>query len=175
MKSAAIALACAATVHAVGPDSGFLWTIDKSVVSSSTSSINADTASAIIARRRGLTSSRYLGNTDEATLQEIDFYGGWQQPLFGEVPPNAPGKLFIRISDYNGGVKGFDGSMPDLWIEEPTKDLKTDFKAQRRTEDGICEYAVPPSKNHPNTKGVEIIFTYPAEPVCLPEYTVAYC
>ena len=98
-------------------------------------------------------------------MQEIEYYGGWQQPLFGEIVSNAPGKLFIRISGYDSDFKGLGDAMPDLWIEEPTKDLKTDFKAQSRKQDGVCEYAVPPSKNHPNSKGVEVIFTYPAEAV----------
>ena len=168
MRSIVNVLACAAVVGAIGPDSGYLWTIDQSVVSSSTSNVNADTASAILARRRGLTSSRYLGKFDELGLQEIEHYGGWQQPLFGEGPADAPGKLFIRVSGYDAGLKGLGDSYPDLWIDEPAKDLKTDFKAQSRAQEGICEYAVPPSKNHPNPKGLEVVFTYPAEKVCSP-------
>ena len=51
--------------------------------------------------------------------------------------------------------------MPDLWIDQPTKDLKTDFKAEPNRKQGICEYIVPPSRNTPNSKDVEVIFTYP--------------
>jgi hypothetical protein len=166
MRSTALLLACAAIANAVSPESGFLWTIDQSVSSSSSSSIDADSASSILARRRGLTSARYLSTTDELKLQEIEHYGGWQQPLFGEGKADGPGKLFIRISGYDSGIKGLGDAMPDLWIEEPTKDLKTDFKAQKRIEDGICEYTVPPSKNNPSVKGIEVIFSYPVEGVC---------
>lgn len=55
--------------------------------------------------------------------------------------------------------------MPDLWIENPTQDLKDDFKAATSHREGICEYAVPPSINTPNSKGVEVVFTYPLENV----------
>lgn len=54
--------------------------------------------------------------------------------------------------------------MPDLWIEEPTSDLKSDFKADPRRDDGICEYAVPTSSKN---KDIEVVFSYPAEGVSL--------
>lgn len=130
--------------------------------------IDSEMASAIIARRRALTADRYLGITDSMLLQDINTYGGYQEPLFGEdSTKEAPGKLFIRISGVDMQIKDFDIAMPDLWIDAPTKDLLTDFKAlsdgSRKEKDGLCEYAVPPSANAPDSKGVEVVFTYPAE------------
>ncbi|RMZ78049.1 hypothetical protein DV737_g4013, partial [Chaetothyriales sp. CBS 132003] len=118
-------------------------------------SIDAESASAIIARRRGLTSSRYVGSVDAAKLQELDYYGGWQQPLLADDDAAAgPGRLFIRIVGYNGGFDGLaNAPLPDLWIEKPTRALKTDFAARDRKAEAVCEYAVPPSKNHANSKG----------------------
>ncbi|RMZ88132.1 hypothetical protein DV736_g4640, partial [Chaetothyriales sp. CBS 134916] len=145
---------------------GFLWTIDQTVTSgSSSSSIDTESASEIIARRRGLTSSRHLGSVDAAKLQELEYYGGWQQSLLAEADDAAgPGKLFIRIVGYDGGFDGLASApLPDLWIERPTTALKTDFSARERSADALCEYAVPPSKNHANSRGVEVVFTYPAE------------
>ena len=123
----------------------------------------SDTASSIIARRRGLTAQRYLRTTDEPTLQEINHYGGWQTPLFGDGAGEAPGKLFIRVSGFDGEISQLGSAMPDLWIEEPTKDLKTDFKANPERADGVCEYSVPPSMNAPGTKDIEVVFSYHME------------
>ena len=130
--------------------------------------IDSEMASAIIARRRALTADRYLGITNEMLLQDINVYGGYQAPLFGEGgTAEAPGKLFIRISGVEMNVNDFNAAMPDLWIQEPTKDLLTDFKAVsgRKDRDGFCEYSVPPSRNSPDSKGVEVVFSYPLEGV----------
>lgn len=101
-------------------------------------------------------------------LEDINAYGGYQAPLFGEShKTDAPGKLFIRISGVDMQIKDFDMAMPNLWIQEPTKDLLTDFKAMpdRKEKDRLCEYVVPPSRNAPDSKGVEVIFSYPMENV----------
>lgn len=130
--------------------------------------IDSEMASAIIARRRALTAERHLGITDSMLLQDINTYGGYQAPLFGEeTPNNAPGKLFIRISNVDMSIKDFNIAMPDLWVDAPTKDLLTDFKAvtdaSRREQDNLCEYEVPPSRNAPDSKDVEVVFSYPPE------------
>jgi len=90
--------------------SAYLWTVDPSVHSSSTAIIDPDTASSIIARRRGLTDERYLHVADDGVLEEINRFGGYQQPLFGDgQSSDAPGKLFIRISGFDGGRWHFPG------------------------------------------------------------------
>ena len=107
MRPLILLWSCAAfAVSAAAAKDGYLWTIDQSIVSSATAQINSDLASSIVARRRGQTDSRSLRTADDLTLQEINTYGGWQQPLFGERAGEAPGKLFIRISGFDGG-KGF--------------------------------------------------------------------
>lgn len=161
-------LSCAGLLQYVAAQGAYLYTIDRKVMSSSTAMLDSEMASAIIARRRGLTEDRYLGITNEMLLQDIDSYGGHQAPLFADGKKNeAPGKLFIRINEVDLKVIDIDAAMPDLWIQEPTKDLLTDFKAvpDRQKKDGICEYAVPPSLNTPNAHGVEVVFSYPLEDV----------
>lgn len=102
MKSTSLLASCVALAGSATAQGGFIYTIDQSVVSSSTATINAETASSIIARRRGLTEGRALGTPDEAIVNTLKNYGGWQQPLFGQVDEDAPGKLFIRISGFDG-------------------------------------------------------------------------
>ena len=167
MKSPLALLPCAALLQHVSAQGAYLFTIDRSIASSSTAMIDSELASAIIARRRALTTDRYLGISNEMVLEDISTYGGYQAPLFGESQIEAPGKLFIRISGVDMSISDFDLAMPDLWVQEPTKDLLTDFKAVsgRREKDGICEYAVPPSRNAPDSKGVEVVFSYPLENV----------
>ncbi|RMD39414.1 hypothetical protein DV735_g5710, partial [Chaetothyriales sp. CBS 134920] len=163
MKIAPLLLACLAA--AADTQDGFLWTIDPAVSSGlSSASIDTQSASAIIARRRGLTSSRQLGSIDADKVQELDYYGGWQQPLLAGSDITGPGKLFIRILGYDGGFNGLASApVPDLWIEAPTTALKTDFGARDRQAEALCEYTVPPSRNQPNSRGVEVVFSYPAE------------
>ncbi|KIW97617.1 uncharacterized protein Z519_01201 [Cladophialophora bantiana CBS 173.52] len=168
MKPLSAFLPCAALAQYVAAQGAYLFTIDRSITTPSTGMIDSEMASAIIARRRALTADRYLGITDAMLLEDLNTYGGYQAPLFGEGhPKDAPGKLFIRISGVDMQIKDFDLAMPDLWISDPTKDLLSDFKAvfdgSRKEKDGLCEYEVPPSRNAPNSKGVEVIFTYPAE------------
>ncbi|KEF54327.1 uncharacterized protein A1O9_09493 [Exophiala aquamarina CBS 119918] len=171
MKSLTSLLSCAALMQYAAAQGAYLFTIDRSVASSSTAMLDSDLASAIIARRRALTADRHLGAMSENALDDLNIYGGYQAPLFGESQTEeAPGKLFIRISEVDMLIGDFD-QLPDIWVEKPTKDLLTDFKAipDRQTKDGVCEYLVPPSLNAPNSKGVELIFSYPldGEPACL--------
>ncbi|KAH0848397.1 hypothetical protein AYO21_05091 [Fonsecaea monophora] len=168
MKPLSVFLPCAALAQYVAAQGAYLFTIDRSITSPSTGMIDSEMASAVIARRRALTADRYLGITDSMLLEDLNTYGGYQAPLFGEShPKDAPGKLFIRITGVDMQISDFDMAMPDLWISDPTKDLLSDFKAvsdgSRKEKDGLCEYAVPPSRNAPQSKGVEVVFTYPAE------------
>ena len=55
-------------------------------------------------------------------------------------------------------------AMPDLWVEAPTTDLKSDFKANPKRQDGICEYSLPTGVQN---KDIEVVFSYPAESVRL--------
>jgi hypothetical protein len=169
MKSlSSLILPFAVLAQHVAAQGAYLFTIDRSITTPATAMIDSEMASAIIARRRAMTADRYLGITDSMLLEDINTYGGYQAPLFGEESPkNAPGKLFIRISGVDMTIQDFDIAMPDLWIDAPTKDLLTDFKAvtdsARKEKDDLCEYAVPPSLNAPDSKGVEVVFTYPSE------------
>ncbi|OAP63240.1 hypothetical protein AYL99_02467 [Fonsecaea erecta] len=168
MKPLSVLLPCAALAQYVAAQGAYLFTIDRSITTPSTGMIDSEMASAIIARRRALTADRYLGITDSMLLEDLNTYGGYQAPLFGEShSKDAPGKLFIRISGADMQINDFDMAMPDLWISDPTKDLLSDFKAvadgSRKDKDGLCEYAVPPSRNAPNSQGVEVVFTYPVE------------
>lgn len=170
MKTLTTLLPCAALLQHAAAQGAYLFTIDRTMTSPSTSMIDSEIASAIIARRRALTADRYLGTTDEILLEDLNTYGGYQAPLFRDGHAGeAPGKLFIRISGVDIQMNDFDHVMPDLWIQEPTKDLLTDFKAvsDRKEKDGLCEYAVPASLNAPDSKGVEVVFTYPMENVCI--------
>lgn len=86
------------------PNSAYIYTIDQAIHASSTQFIDADLASSILARRRGLTESRYLNTADESILDDLNTFGGWQQPMFGEGAGEAPGKLFIRITGFDEGM-----------------------------------------------------------------------
>lgn len=167
MKSPVSLLPCAVLLQHVAAQGAYLFTIDRSVVSSSTAMLESELASAIVARRRALTADRSIGSMDTNSLDDLNTYGGYQTPLFGETTTEeGPGKLFIRLTDVDMSVGDFE-QLPDIWVQNPTRDLLTDFKAipDRQTKDGICEYLVPPSLNAPNTKGVELIFSYPLEGV----------
>ncbi|KIX01466.1 uncharacterized protein Z518_09192 [Rhinocladiella mackenziei CBS 650.93] len=172
MKFLATVLSSAVLLQHVAAQGGYLFTIDQTITSSSTAMIDSEMASAIVARRRGLTSDRYLGISNEMMLDDINAYGGYQAPLFRDgQKTDGPGKLFIRISGVDMQISEFDVAMPDLWIQEPTKDLLTDFATVpgRKEKDGICEYTVPLNPNTPESKGVEVIFSYPLEnePSCM--------
>jgi hypothetical protein len=104
MRSVALIAAFAAIARASSPpNSGFIYTFDQTPSAPATEFIDSALASAIIARRRELTDSRYLNVNNAAMLDDINTYGGWQRPLFGDGAGEAPGKLFIRITDFNGG------------------------------------------------------------------------
>ena len=168
MKFLTAALSCAGLLQYAAAQGAYLYTVDRKVMSSSTAMIDSEMASAIIARRRALTEERYLEITNEMLLQDIDAYGGHQAPLFADgKKTEAPGKLFIRITGVDLKINDLDAAMPDLWVQEPTKDLLTDFKAapSRQQKDNVCEYIVPPSLNTPNAQGVEVVFSYPLEDV----------
>ncbi|EHY59770.1 hypothetical protein HRR83_008309 [Exophiala dermatitidis] len=175
MKTLAALLPCVALLQHVAAQGAYLFTVDPEAGSQSpsTSMIDSKLASAILARRRGLTADRKLEITEESLLQDINAYGGYQAPLFpeGQQPTETPGKLFIRISGVDMQIDDFDTVMPDLWIQEPGRDLLTDFKVipKRHKKDSTCEYIVPPSLNAVNGRGVEVIFSYPMEnePLCL--------
>jgi hypothetical protein len=161
MKSTLLA-SCAALIGSAAAGGAFVYTIDKSVISGSTATINSDTASSILARRRGLTAGRTLGTSDENTLETLKNYGGWQQPLTIDNDEEGPGKLFIRISGFDGEIMDLSEAMPDLWVDIPTTDLKNDFKAKPDRDDGICEYPVAVGNKN---KDIEVIFSYPSEGV----------
>lgn len=170
MKSPLSLLPCAALLQHVAAQGAYLFTIDRSVVSSSTAMLDSELASAIVARRRALTADRSLGAVNANSLDDLNAYGGYQTPLFGETSnEEGPGKLFIRLTDVDMSVSDFE-QLPDIWVQNPTQDLLTDFNAipDRQTKDGLCEYLVPASLNAPNSKGVELIFSYPLEGVCGP-------
>lgn len=162
MKSTLMLACCAALAGSAAAQGAYIYALDKSVISGSTATIDSSTASSILARRRGLTAGRTLGTSDETTLETLKNYGGWQQPLTADNDDEAPGKLFIRISGFDGEVMDLQAAMPDLWVENPTTDLKADFRAQPERDDGICEYPVVASNSN---KDIEIIFSYPSEGV----------
>jgi hypothetical protein len=152
----------------VAAQGAYLFTVDRSITTPSTAMIDSEMASAIVARRRSLTADRHLGITDSMLLEDLNTYGGYQAPLFGEdTAAEAPGKLFIRIVGVDMKISDFDIAMPDLWVDTPTTELLTDFKAitggGRKQKENLCEYDVPPSRNSPDSKGVEVVFTYPSE------------
>jgi hypothetical protein len=70
--------------------------------------------------------------------------------------------LSLNHADVYAEVMDLASAMPDLWIEEPTSDLKTDFAADPERSDGICEYTVPTGNKN---KDIEVVFSYPVEGV----------
>jgi malate synthase len=168
MKTTALIAAYSAVVASASQKDGYMYTIDQNVHSAATQYIDGDLANSIVARRRGLTDSRYLSIADASTIDDLNTFGGWQQPLFGEGKSRAPGKLFIRISGFDGTFVDLGEQLPDLLIENPMTNLRDDFKAATSRREGLCEYSVPPSVNSPQSSGVEVIFTYPQEDVRCP-------
>lgn len=85
----------------------YLWTIDAGGVTpgnaNQVSSVPCFTAERILARRKGVTDSARGKVLDEGVLADLNRYGGWQQPLFGADSAEQPAKIFISISEYNGG------------------------------------------------------------------------
>jgi hypothetical protein len=166
MKTTALVAVYAAIVGASTQKDGYMYTIDQNVHSAATQYIDADLANSIIARRRGLTDSRYLSIADASIIDDLNTFGGWQQPLFDGGKTSAPGKLFIRISGFDGSFTDLGDQLPDLLIEQPTTNLRDDFKAATSRRERLCEYSVPPSVNSPQSNDVEVVFTYPQEDVC---------
>jgi len=84
-------------------------------------------------------------------------------PVFEPRPP--------MLTD-SPDVHDLGKAMPDLWVVNPTRDLLDDFKASPNRQDGYCEYAVPPSLNAHNSKGVEVVFSYPLADVWTPNVLI---
>lgn len=86
-------------------DDGYLWTIDHGAAkyaNSQASSISSETASSIVARRRGITDEKYIPSADESVVGDVAQYGGYQMPITGSTSGSTPAKVFIRITGYTG-------------------------------------------------------------------------
>ena len=92
---------------AAASNNAYLWTVDAGGVSpgnvNQVSSVSSFTAERILARRKGVTDSAHSKVLDEGVLVDLNRFGGWQQPLFGAGSTQQPAKIFISISEYNGG------------------------------------------------------------------------
>ena len=92
---------CAAAQNA------YLYTLDikpQQTSSSISSSIDSETANAILTRRLGGTESARLGRVDNLFLEHLNNYGGQQTlHLFGdEISSSASDRLIIAIEGYDG-------------------------------------------------------------------------
>lgn len=88
-------------------EDAYLWTIDHGAAkyaNMQASSISPETASSIIARRRGLLHDRELASADAGVLREVKQYGGYQTPLYATTTDPSPSKLLIRITGYTGSM-----------------------------------------------------------------------
>lgn len=85
----------------------YLWTVDAGIdqqPSNQASAISSWTAERIIARRRGISDSQYIQETNQDVLSDISRFGGWQPPLFGAGKSQRPVKVFVHISGYEGSM-----------------------------------------------------------------------
>lgn len=94
---------------AAASNDAYLWTVDAGGVSpgnvNQVSSVSSFTAERILARRKGVTDSAHGKILDEGVLVDLNRFGGWQQPLFGAGSAQQPAKIFISISEHNGGER----------------------------------------------------------------------
>lgn len=105
MKTSDLIQYAALAGAAYADNDAYMWTIDSKMQASSNQvgSTSSFAAERILARRKGVTDSAHMHITDESLISDLNQYGGWQQPLFGEETADHPARIFIRIS-------GFDGS-----------------------------------------------------------------
>lgn len=88
-------------------ENAYLYTLDikpRQLSSSISSSIDSETANAILTRRLGGTESTRLGPVDNLRLEHLNNYGGQQTlQLFGdETSASASDRLIIAIEGYDG-------------------------------------------------------------------------
>lgn len=88
----------------------FLHTLDiqpQTAPSSTSSSIDSETANALLARRLGTTGSRSLGPVDDVFLEHLNRYGGQRTlSLFGnDASSTEADRLILAIEGYDGGYK----------------------------------------------------------------------
>ena len=86
---------------------GYLYNLDikpRRTSSSISSSIDSDTANAILTRRLGATESAKLGRVDDIILEYLNNYGGQRtMQLFGDdASSSIPDRLVIAIEGYDG-------------------------------------------------------------------------
>ncbi len=75
--------------------------------SSKPSSIDSDTANAILARRLGATESRKLGLVDDVILAHLNHYGGQRTvlPFADESASSMSDRMMILIEGYEGMLR----------------------------------------------------------------------
>lgn len=108
MKTRNLFLPCAALLGAASANSdAYLWTVDAGEIRPSSNQVSAITASLgeqIIARRKGLTDSKFISTAKQDVLADLNRYGGWQPPLFGAGEVEPPAKIFISLTGYAGSM-----------------------------------------------------------------------
>src|SRR5271156_2906068 len=93
-------------VTAAAPDA-YVYTHDirQSSPSKNPTTVSSETAYSIWARRLGSAERRWLAFAEESTLHDIDLFGGYQAPMFGDLRSAPdPSRLSIVIDGYNEGT-----------------------------------------------------------------------
>lgn len=169
-------LLVAGVAAAKSPYGAYLWTIDHGSThqaGAQVQSITSDVAENILVSRQGLPETAYRHPVDDESLTDITKYGGYQRPLFSTGREQTPERLQISITGYTGckqhlekitctesnsivAVSEFN-TLPDLWVEGPSKSLQDTFESKLNIED-TCEYHIVPSQR----KDISIKYTYPS-------------
>jgi hypothetical protein len=102
---------CLALVACAAAQNAYLYNLDiepRTASSSHSSSIDSETANAILARRLGATASRNLGTTNEQRLEQLNYYGGHQTLSFfsQESTSSKPDRLVVVLEGYEGIHQG---------------------------------------------------------------------
>ncbi len=100
-------LQCVTALTSVAAHEAYIYTHD--VQSRSSSSIpdliDSETAYSIWARRLRQAEQRRLSSAGDFAIQQIDSYGGYQAPMFGDAHKQAnPARLSVVIEGYNDGT-----------------------------------------------------------------------
>lgn len=170
------ALLVTGVAAAKSPYGAYLWTIDHGSThqaGAQVQSITSDVAENILVSRQGLPETAYRHSIDDDSLMDITKYGGYQRPLFSTGREQTPERLQISITGYTGckrylkkiicaesnsivAMSAFN-TLPDLWIEDPSKSLQDTFESKLNVEN-TCEYHIVPTQR----KDVSIRYTYPS-------------
>ena len=126
MRLSTVLLHCSAVLQCAAVKDAYLYIFndERRSLSTTLTTISADTALSIVSRRHGSTDGLSLKNADEEVLSLISEHGGYQKHLFSESTTPEPAPILVRI--YTDKPEGYlkTKTYPNFEIQKPTEDLR---------------------------------------------------